>query len=109
VPLGGQNPIEPARLGVAPIFGPHMTNFRDVAATMVEAGGAATVADEAALAATVTRLLSDPVECGRLAARAAEVAEQGRGAAGRVLEALAPLLASLPGGLSQAGGAHARA
>jgi len=114
VPLGGQNPIEPARLGVAPIFGPHMTNFRDVAATMVEAGGALTVADETALAATVTRLLSDSAERHRLAARAAEVAEQGRGAAGRVLEALAPLLASLPasssqGTPSQPGHGHARA
>jgi 3-deoxy-D-manno-octulosonic-acid transferase len=111
VPLGGQNPIEPARLGVPPIFGPHMTNFRDVVATMVEAGGAITVADEAALAATVTRLLSDAAERSRLAARAATVAEQGRGAAARVLEALGPLLENLPTAdrRDPPGGAHARA
>jgi 3-deoxy-D-manno-octulosonic-acid transferase len=104
VPLGGQNPIEPARLGVVPVFGPHMTNFRDVVATMVEAGGAVAVADEAALAATVTRLLSDASERNRLATQAAAFTEQGRGAAQRVLEALGPLLEKLP-----RGGAHARA
>jgi len=96
VPLGGQNPIEPARLGVAPVFGPHMTNFRDIAATLVAAGGALTVADAAALGATASRLLSDADERRRIAAAAAAVAEQGRGAAARVLEALAPVLADLP-------------
>jgi 3-deoxy-D-manno-octulosonic-acid transferase len=95
VPLGGQNPIEAARLGVPTVFGPHMTNFRDISSAMVAAGGAITVADEATLAATVTRLLSDADERARITAHATEVAEQGRGAAGRVLEALTPLLAAL--------------
>ena len=30
VPHGGQNPLEPARLGVAVLSGPHIGNFRDI-------------------------------------------------------------------------------
>lgn len=32
VPTGGHNLLEPASVGVASIFGPHMTNFREIAA-----------------------------------------------------------------------------
>lgn len=94
--IGGQNPIEPARLEVATVFGPHMENFRDVAAALTAAGGAIQIPGESALAATVIRLLDDPDERARIAATGFAVTTQGQGAATRALAALAPLLAALP-------------
>lgn len=60
VDLGGQNPIEPARLGSAIVFGPHMWNFPDIAGQLLRDGAAAEVADEIELAAAVSGLLADP-------------------------------------------------
>jgi len=57
---GGQNPLEPARLGAAVLFGPRMGNFRDIGRRMVAAGAARQVADEDALASALTHLLNDP-------------------------------------------------
>ncbi|MBL8836891.1 MAG: 3-deoxy-D-manno-octulosonic acid transferase [Alphaproteobacteria bacterium] len=94
--IGGQNPIEPARLQVATVFGPHMENFRDVASALTAAGGAIQIRDESALAATIIRLLGDPDERARVAAAGFAVTVQGQGAAERALAALAPLLAALP-------------
>src|SRR6202011_344750 len=59
---GGQNMIEPSAYGAAVVFGPHVWNFRDIAARLVEAGATRQVADAAELEAAVRRLLDDPQE-----------------------------------------------
>jgi 3-deoxy-D-manno-octulosonic-acid transferase len=76
---GGQNMIEPAAFGAAVVFGPHVWNFRDTAARLVEAGAAWQVADGADLEAAVRQLLADPGERRRLgeAARTFVLAHQG--------------------------------
>lgn len=38
VPTGGHNLLEPASLGVACLFGPHMSNFREIAALVLRYG-----------------------------------------------------------------------
>lgn len=60
-PGGGQNPLEPARLGCAIAVGPYTANFTDHVAMLCEAGGLSIVRDAADLASWVDSLLSDPV------------------------------------------------
>jgi 3-deoxy-D-manno-octulosonic-acid transferase len=60
---GGQNPLEPARLGAAVAVGPHAGNFADVVAALEAAGGLTRVADASALARWVDALLRDPARC----------------------------------------------
>ena len=59
-PGGGQNPLEPARLGCAIAVGPHTGNFADHVAMLRAAGGLTVVADAADLARWVDALLRDP-------------------------------------------------
>ncbi len=97
VPHGGQNPLEPAQLDCAILHGPHMTNFQPIVAALKTAGAAQEVADAGALAEAAGELLADPGECQRRAGAAGRVATGQAGVLDRYLEALAPVLASLPG------------
>jgi 3-deoxy-D-manno-octulosonic-acid transferase len=89
---GGQNMIEPAAYGAAVVFGPHVWNFREPAARLVEAEGAIQVADAAGLDAVIHRLLGDQALRVRLgnAARAFVLRQQG--ATEKTLKALDGLL-----------------
>lgn len=60
VPFGGQNILEPAEEGKAVIFGPHMENFADEAALLVERGAALQAFDEAHLHSILSVLLESP-------------------------------------------------
>ncbi len=91
-PGGGQNPIEPARLGCALLHGPYTANFADVYPALDAAGGAAELQDAAHLAEAAATLLGDPAQL-RLMARAAADTVEGRGGAtARTMAALSPYL-----------------
>ena len=78
---GGQNPAEPAQLGCALLWGPDMSNFRDMTAELLAAGAAETVANSADLAQSLSDLLGNPQK--RLA-----MGEAGRNAVARHAAAL---------------------
>lgn len=86
---GGQNPIEPALLDCAMLFGPDMSNFAAVSKTLLDAGAAVQVADEDALRAQVERLLSDADALNQMVLAAASVAGAEAGVLDRVMAALA--------------------
>ncbi len=76
VPHGGQNPLEPARLGRPVLFGPHMTNFTEQAGLLTAAGAAREV-DQATLTDAVAAWFDDAVgreASGAAAQRAIEAA-----------------------------------
>jgi 3-deoxy-D-manno-octulosonic-acid transferase len=103
VPLGGQNPLEAARLDCSLIHGPHMANFEEMVHRLRQAGASEEVADEAALALSVGRLLADDKERARRAAAAKTAAEAEAGVIDAVMMELAPFIESLSGEKPHAG------
>jgi 3-deoxy-D-manno-octulosonic-acid transferase len=108
VPHGGQNPLEPARLGCPILLGPHMENFAEATALLEGAGGARRVAaDAAALAAAVADVLTNPGPAAAMAAAAAQAVVPAGELPGRLAEGVLALLGQ-PGGEPLAGGGRLR-
>jgi 3-deoxy-D-manno-octulosonic-acid transferase len=91
-PGGGQNPLEPARLGCAIAVGPYTGNFTDHVALLREAGGLTETGDAAALARFVSGMLDDPPACQRLGANAANAIRRHADLPARTAEAILGLL-----------------
>lgn len=85
-PIGGHNVLEPLALGKPPLFGPYMSNFRDIAALVLEHELGAQVNDDAELAAQWLAYLVDAHRCRDIARRAAALVDANRGAAQRFAE-----------------------
>ncbi len=73
VPHGGQNPLEPARLGCPILLGPHMGNFAEAVAALEAEGGAWRLPDAAALAPAVGDVLTNSERAANLVAGAARM------------------------------------
>jgi 3-deoxy-D-manno-octulosonic-acid transferase len=92
-PGGGQNPLEPARLGCAIAVGPLTGNFQEAVALLRAARGLEEVADAAALAGFVTTMLADPDRRRDMACRGAAVVQRHGDLAEHTANALLELLA----------------
>jgi 3-deoxy-D-manno-octulosonic-acid transferase len=88
---GGQNPLEAARLGCPPLFGPNMMNFSDVTLELMAARGAELVSADS-LGPMVAALLSDVARRGALAEAAQRYATEQAGVLDAVMAEIAPYL-----------------
>jgi 3-deoxy-D-manno-octulosonic-acid transferase len=91
-PGGGQNPLEPARLGCAIAVGPHTGNFQEHVALLQQAGSLVEVTSAVALAGFVIAMLADPAQCRDMGRRAAAVVQRQSGLADHTAAALLELL-----------------
>ena len=92
VETGGHNILEPAVFGRPLVFGPHMTNFAEIAAEFLAQDAAVQVSSARHLEETLVSLLGDPVRRARLGAAARALVDANRGARDRTLAAIARLL-----------------
>ncbi|SNY92128.1 3-deoxy-D-manno-octulosonic-acid transferase [Cohaesibacter sp. ES.047] len=89
---GGQNPIEPARLGCAILHGPHTGNFGDIYEALDRIGGAERLNSERDLIQTLARLFSSSAEVHRRSELARQALRPFAGALDRTMMELTPFL-----------------
>jgi 3-deoxy-D-manno-octulosonic-acid transferase len=89
---GGQNPVEPIKLGAAILHGPHVWNFGEIYSALDASRGAEQVTDVGGLTARMGALLKDGKERARAVAAARQTVAALGGALERTLAALDPYL-----------------
>jgi 3-deoxy-D-manno-octulosonic-acid transferase len=92
---GGQNPIEPAKLGAAILHGPHVWNFAEIYSALDAAHGAEPVADVGQLTAGFGAWLVNPTALAQVADTARGTVDALGGALGHTLLSLDPYLMQL--------------
>lgn len=91
-PVGGHNPLEPARLGKPAVTGPDMTNWAAVSDALVRAGGLQVVQAPWDLPGVVAPLLADDKAAKAMGDRGRRAAAEAGSGLDRLIEALQPLL-----------------
>jgi 3-deoxy-D-manno-octulosonic-acid transferase len=86
IPHGGQSMIEPASLGLAVVFGPHVWNFQDSVAALTEAGACVQVQGRSELGEAIRALYRDADRRRELGGRARAVVNGLKGATKRNLD-----------------------
>jgi len=98
VPKGGHNILEPALFAKPIVVGPHMENFREITAellqrdAMIQLRGTDANEQIHQLSRTFAELLRDPARGQRLGANARQAIEENRGATARTVAAIAELI-----------------
>jgi 3-deoxy-D-manno-octulosonic-acid transferase len=92
VPAGGHNPLEPAAFAKAPVFGPWMEAFREIAEEFLRTGAAVQVGSGAALGAAWIALLENDRHRTETGNQARALVERHRGATAATIEQLAGFL-----------------
>lgn len=90
--VGGHNLLEPAATGTAIVTGPHLHNFQEIAHKLEHAGALRIGADVDAVERELASLLGDPAARADMVAAGRALVETGRGALGRTLALLEPVL-----------------
>ena len=87
---GGQNPIEPAKLGSAILHGPNVENFTEVYSVLDDSKGAAIVADTDTLTRALGVLFSDAARLRQMARASHDCVEKLGGASDQIMAAVEP-------------------
>lgn len=85
---GGHNPLEAAVFGRPIVFGPDMSDFRQIAAWFLQSGGARMVNNQKELTQTLAQLLDDTRLAASMGAKARQVVLMHQGAVARTLRAI---------------------
>ncbi|MGQ0618353.1 MAG: lipid IV(A) 3-deoxy-D-manno-octulosonic acid transferase [Panacagrimonas sp.] len=88
VPVGGHNVLEPATLGLPVLFGPHMHNFLDPRALLLEAGAAQELGEPGELTGAIADALGDPSRRRAMGLAGQRAVLANRGALDRLLQLL---------------------
>ncbi|MBW1899486.1 MAG: 3-deoxy-D-manno-octulosonic acid transferase [Deltaproteobacteria bacterium] len=83
---GGHNPLEPAVYSKPILFGPDMSDFREISMLLLEAGGAKTVSDPENLCYAVSRLIEKEDSAIKMGKQAFAVFSANRGAVHNTLK-----------------------
>ena len=89
---GGQNPVEPAALGRAILFGPHMFNFRYITKVLLKEDAALQITGKEELIRNLKMLINDPLRRDSLGDNAKRVVAENRGATKKNLEEISEIL-----------------
>lgn len=92
VPMGGHNPLEPARLHRGVLFGPHTESFPQAYDALLAANGAERVGTAREIAQAARRLLTDPAHAEAMGGAAARAAADLGGAVAKTITAVEALL-----------------
>ena len=90
--IGGHNLLEPAATGTAIVTGPHLHNFAEIAHRLEHAGALRIGADAGAVERDIADLLRDDEARERMVEAGRALVETGRGALGRTMALLEPVL-----------------
>jgi len=91
--IGGQNPLEPAALGKAVVFGPNMQNFKEITRLFLSRQAAVQVPDAAELERALEDLLANPARRAEMGVKAKAIVAENLGAVERTVEMILPHLA----------------
>lgn len=92
VPVGGHNILEPASLCKPVLFGPHMSNFREITSLILEFGGGLQVADTRQLESSMRLLLDDSEQRIGIGKKGARLLEENCGSTERHMEIISSFI-----------------
>jgi 3-deoxy-D-manno-octulosonic-acid transferase len=90
--IGGHNPLEPALAGKPVIFGPHMSNFKEIARILTAKQAAFQIDSPAALVAKTLELLRSPDLRASVGTAACDVIQHNSGAVKKIADTVESIL-----------------